>query len=65
MHLLYFVQYFPPEKASGLPLVLDMLEGFAEHGWKVDVYTPTPTRGITKSAKNWQKSEKRFTVMAT
>lgn len=51
MHLLYFVQYFPPEKASGLPLVLDMLEGFAEHGWKVDVYTPTPTRGITREER--------------
>ena len=46
MHLLYFVQYFPPENASGLSLVTDMIEGFAGKGWKVDVYVPTPTRGV-------------------
>ena len=47
MHLIYFVQYYPPEIASGLPIVTDMLEGFALHGWKIDVYVPSPTRGIT------------------
>ncbi len=47
MRLLYFVQYFPPEKASGLPIVTDMIEGFAKHGWDIDVYVPTPTRGVT------------------
>lgn len=51
MHLLYFVQYFPPEMASGLSLVLDMLEGFARHGWKVDVYIPTPTRGVSNDVR--------------
>ena len=51
MHLLYFVQYFPPEKASGLPLVIDMIEGFAKRGWDVDVYIPTPTRGVTDEVR--------------
>lgn len=51
MRLLYFVQYFPPEKASGLPLVTDMIEGFAQHGWDVDVYIPTPTRGVTDEVR--------------
>ena len=51
MHLLYFVQYFPPEKASGLPIVTDMIEGFAEHGWDVDVYIPTPTRGVSDEVR--------------
>ena len=59
MHLLYFVQYFPPEKASGLPIVMDMIEGFAEHGWDIDVYVPTPTRGITKETrKEYAKKRK-------
>lgn len=52
MRLLYFVQYFPPEKASGLPLVTDMIEGFAQHGWDVDVYIPTPTRGVTDEVRS-------------
>lgn len=51
MRMIYFVQYFLPEKASGLPLVLDMLEGFAKHGWKVDVYIPTPTRGVSDDVR--------------
>lgn len=51
MRLLYFVQYFPPEKASGLSLVMDMLEGFAQHGWEVDVYVPTPTRGVSNDVR--------------
>lgn len=59
MRLLYFVQYFPPEKASGLPIVTDMIEGFANHGWKVDVYVPTPTRGVTKTVrKEYSKRRK-------
>ena len=51
MRLLYFVQYFPPERAAGLSLVRDMLEGFADMGWQVDVYTPTPTRGVTRAER--------------
>jgi len=59
MHLLYFVQYFPPEKASGLPIVTDMIEGFAEHGWDVDVFIPTPTRGVTDEVrKEYAKKRK-------
>ena len=62
MHLLYFVQYFPPEKASGLPIVTDMIEGFAEHGWDVDVYIPTPTRGVTDEVRS-EYSKKRKEVL--
>ena len=62
MHLLYFVQYFPPEKASGLPIVTDMIEGFAEHGWDVDVYIPTPTRGVTDEVRK-EYAKKRKEVL--
>ena len=51
MRLLYFVQYFPPEKASGLSLVEDLIAGFAEHDWEVDVYTTTPTRGVSDEVR--------------
>lgn len=61
MHLLYFVQYFPPEKASGLPNVTDMIEAFATHGWDVDVYIPTPTRGVTDEVrKEYAKKRKEI-----
>lgn len=51
MRLIYFVQYFLPEKASGMQIVEDLLEGFAAQGWYVDLYTPTPTRGVTKEQR--------------
>ena len=47
MKCTYLVQYFPPEQASGLQLVEDLLEGFTEQGWEVNLFTPTPTRGVT------------------
>lgn len=51
LSLIYLVQYFPPEKASGSDLVEDLLEGFAKHGWDINLYTPTPTRGVTKEQR--------------
>ena len=51
MKCIYFVQYFPPEKSSGSNLVEDLLEGFSNYGWKTDVFTPTPTRGVTSEQR--------------
>ncbi len=51
MRIVYLVQYFPPEQASGLQLVEDLLEGFAKRGWDVDLFTPTPTRGVTSEVR--------------
>lgn len=62
MRVLYFVQYFPPEKAAGMSLVSDMINGFAEAGDKVTVYTPVPTRGVNDEIREYykkHKSEKR------
>jgi len=63
MRMLYFVQYYKPEKASGGVLVEDLLEGFAQHGWKVDVFTPTPTRGVTPTIrKEYSRAPKKKEV---
>lgn len=51
MRIIYFVQYFIPEKASGLELVNDLIESFIKNGFKVDLYTPIPTRGISKEIR--------------
>ena len=61
MKLVYLVQYFSPEKASGLQLVEDLLEGFSAHGWKTDVFTPTPTRGVTDEQRK-EYARKRVEV---
>lgn len=61
MKLVYLVQYFSPEKASGLQLVEDLLEGFSAHDWKTDVFTPTPTRGVTDEQRK-EYARKRVEV---
>lgn len=61
MKLVYLVQYFSPEKASGLQLVEDLLEGFSAHGWETDVFTPTPTRGVTDEQRK-EYARKRVEV---
>lgn len=61
MKLVYLVQYFSPEKASGLQLVEDLLDGFSAHGWKTDVFTPTPTRGVTDEQRK-EYARKRVEV---
>lgn len=58
MKLLYFVQYFPPETAAGLTLVRDMIEGFADRGMDVIVYTPVPTRGVDDKTREYYKRHK-------
>lgn len=63
MKLTYLVQYFPPEQASGLQLVEDLLEGFANQGWDINLFTPTPTRGVTdKQRKEYtgKRIEKKY-----
>lgn len=58
MKLIYLVQYFPPEKASGLQMVEDLIEGFANKGWEVDVFTPLPTRGVTAEERKKYKKKR-------
>lgn len=58
MKLLYFVQYFPPENASGLSLVNDLLRHFSSNGMDVVVYTPVPTRGVDDKTRNYYKRHK-------
>ena len=63
MKCIYLVQYFPPEKSSGSDLVEDLLEGFVKHGWDIDLYTPTPTRGVTAEQRNEyikKRTEKKY-----
>ena len=55
MKLVYFVQYYFPEKAAGLQLVKDLLEGFVRGGFDVKLFTPTPTRGVTEEERKESK----------
>lgn len=58
MKVIYFDQYYLPEKASGIHLVQDLLDGMAEKGWEVDVYVPVPTRGVSACVRRIYKHKK-------
>ena len=61
MKLVYLIQYFYPEKSSGLHLVEDLLEGFSKQGWNIELFTPTPTRGVTSEERK-EYSKKRVEI---
>lgn len=55
MRLIYFEQYFYPEKSSGAYLGMDLREAFVNHGWNVDLYVPTPSRGVSDEQREKYK----------
>ena len=57
MKVLYFDQYYPPEKASGSHLVQDLLDGMANSGWEVNVFVPVPTRGVSDEVRESYKKK--------
>lgn len=56
MKVLTFCAYFEPEIAASMYLTLNLLEGMANKNIEVDVFAPTPTRGISKeTVKKYKK----------
>lgn len=46
-----FYAYYEPERAAGMNIAKDLVEGFAENGYEVTVYVPMPSRGIDDSIR--------------
>ena len=57
MRILYFPAYFFPEKAASSYLNENRNQAFADAGFGMVVYAPTPTRGITE--EEYQEYRKR------
>lgn len=51
---------FQARKASGGDMVVDLLDGFAAHGWRTDVFTPTPTRNVTEEERRIYSTDKKL-----
>ena len=59
MKILSFSAYFTPEKAASMYLTENIFEGFAEDGNQVELYVPSPTRGISaEERKKYGKIKK-------
>lgn len=59
MRILTFSAYFTPEIAASMYLSEDLCEGMAKAGHYVDLYVPTPCRGISDSVRNEYKKRNK------
>lgn len=59
MKLLLLTPYFNPEQMASTHLDNNRYEAFAEAGIKMELYTPMPTRGISKELRAEYKKRKR------
>ena len=51
MKVTMFYAYYEPERAAGMNIAKDLIEGFAENGFDVTIFVPTPSRGIDDSIR--------------
>lgn len=58
MKVLTFCAYYEPEIAASMYLLTNLFEDAANSGMEVELYTPTPTRGVDKDAINFYKKKK-------
>lgn len=63
MRLLYLPTYFAPEHAASSYLAMNRIEAFANAGFDVEMYVPTPTRGVTKDVREDYKRNKTREMM--
>lgn len=59
MRILTFSAYYTPEIAASMYLSEDIFEGMAKAGHFVDLYVPTPCRGISKDTRSEYKNKRR------
>lgn len=57
MKILYLPTYFFPENAASSYLVINRVEAFAQNDMDVEIYVPTPTRGLdVKTRDDYKKN---------
>ena len=61
MKVIFYCAYYEPEIAAGISLSKDLVIGLAEAGIEVDVFTPKPTRGVSRETiKKYKKKSKEY-----
>lgn len=62
MNVLYLRAYFEPEQVASSHLELDLIDGYRERNLKTIIWTPTPTRGVSKEVQDEYKNRKYETI---
>ena len=52
MKILRLMAYYDPDKSSGAHLIKDLESVYANAGFKIEIYCPTPTRGISEEVRS-------------
>lgn len=64
MRVLFLDSYFKPEKTSGAHIAESLRQGLAQAGHTMQVYAPTPTRGVSDDVRReYKKHRKRETEL--
>lgn len=64
MRVLFLDSYFKPEKTSGAHIAESLRQGLAEKGHTMQVYAPTPTRGVSDEVRReYKKTRKKETEL--
>lgn len=62
MKILFLNAYYKPDKTASLHLGDDLREAMAEAGHSIELYAPTPTRGVSEEVRRQYKKELKDTV---
>lgn len=63
MRILFLKGYYYPEIAASLYLTTNLVEGAAESGNTVEVYAPTPTRGVSAEERREYIKNKKTEIL--
>lgn len=63
MRVLFLESYYKPEKTSGAHFAEDMRQALAQKGHTMQIYAPTPTRGVTDEVRAEYKKRKKETEL--
>ena len=59
MRILFLDSYFKPEKTSGAHIAESLRKGLAQAGHTMQVYAPTPTRGVSDEVRQEHKKHRK------
>ena len=57
MKVIYPLAYYAPERTASSILIENRLQAYAEAGFTIEVYTPTPCRGISSEERSLYKTK--------
>ena len=58
MKVIYPLAYYTPERTASSILIENRLQAYAEAGFTIDAYTPTPCRGVSPEERSLYKTKK-------